>query len=56
MDLEASSSCSSSSDGKILPLPDAFIEFLNENGLDPSIYIATDSTPRYIRYSLVFYA
>ncbi|KAL3527222.1 hypothetical protein ACH5RR_011878 [Cinchona calisaya] len=40
---------SSSSDGKILPLPDAFVEFLNENGLDPSIYIACDSTPRYIR-------
>ncbi|KAK9285381.1 hypothetical protein L1049_024572 [Liquidambar formosana] len=32
-----------------LPLPDAFLDFLNENGLDPSIYTATDSTPRYIR-------
>ncbi|CAI9282427.1 unnamed protein product [Lactuca saligna] len=32
-----------------LPLPDAFLEFLNENGIDPSIYTATDSTPRYIR-------
>ncbi|XP_027180182.1 5-methylcytosine rRNA methyltransferase NSUN4 isoform X2 [Coffea eugenioides] len=36
-------------DDKILPLPDEFIEFLNENGLDPSIYVANDSTPRYIR-------
>ncbi|KAH7577220.1 hypothetical protein JRO89_XS01G0223300 [Xanthoceras sorbifolium] len=32
-----------------LPLPDAFLEFLQENGLDPSIYAAIDSTPRYIR-------
>lgn len=32
-----------------LPLPDAFLDFLKQNGLDPSIYTATDSTPRYIR-------
>ncbi|PIA29875.1 hypothetical protein AQUCO_05800153v1 [Aquilegia coerulea] len=34
-----------------LPLPEAFIEFLNQNGLDPSIYNSTiaQSTPRYIR-------
>lgn len=32
-----------------LQLPDAFVDFLNENGVDPSIYNATDSTPRYIR-------
>ncbi|XP_052198072.1 rRNA (cytosine-C(5))-methyltransferase NOP2C [Diospyros lotus] len=32
-----------------LPLPDAFIDFLNENGLDPSIYAASDLTPRYVR-------
>ncbi|KAL4582726.1 hypothetical protein LXL04_007285 [Taraxacum kok-saghyz] len=32
-----------------LPLPDAFLEFLNENGIDPSIYSASDSTPRYVR-------
>ncbi|XP_057251523.1 uncharacterized protein LOC104895183 isoform X2 [Beta vulgaris subsp. vulgaris] len=31
------------------PLPDAFIKFLNENGLDPSIYTSSDSLPRYIR-------
>ncbi|OVA04131.1 Bacterial Fmu (Sun)/eukaryotic nucleolar NOL1/Nop2p [Macleaya cordata] len=33
------------------PLPDAFLDFLNENGLDPSIYASTTShtTPRYIR-------
>lgn len=32
-----------------LPLPDAFLDFLKANGLDPSIYTASDSTPRYIR-------
>ncbi|KAI3465846.1 hypothetical protein Pfo_022509 [Paulownia fortunei] len=32
-----------------LPLPEAFLDFLNQNGLDPSIYIASHSTPRYIR-------
>ncbi|KAL9253606.1 rRNA (cytosine-C(5))-methyltransferase NOP2C-like protein [Drosera capensis] len=32
-----------------LPLPKPFINFLNENGLDPSIYTACDSLPRYIR-------
>ncbi|KAB1199445.1 Multisite-specific tRNA:(cytosine-C(5))-methyltransferase trm4b [Morella rubra] len=31
------------------PLPDAFLDFLKANGLDPSIYTASDSTPRYIR-------
>lgn len=37
-----------------LPLPDAFLDFLKANGLDPSIYTASDSTPRYIRYSKGF--
>ncbi|KAI3725889.1 hypothetical protein L1987_65685 [Smallanthus sonchifolius] len=32
-----------------LPLPDAFLEFLNENGIDPSIYSAGDFLPRYVR-------
>ncbi|XP_044469813.1 25S rRNA (cytosine-C(5))-methyltransferase NSUN5 isoform X2 [Mangifera indica] len=32
-----------------LPLPEAFLEFLRENELDPSIYTAVDSIPRYIR-------
>nr|CAD1832093.1 unnamed protein product [Ananas comosus var. bracteatus] len=32
-----------------LPLPDAFLDFLEENGLDPSIYSMANSTPRYIR-------
>ncbi|KAG6385370.1 hypothetical protein SASPL_154204 [Salvia splendens] len=32
-----------------LPLPESFLEFLNQNGLDPSIYAASHSTPRYIR-------
>ncbi|KAL9461756.1 hypothetical protein AB3S75_004702 [Citrus x aurantiifolia] len=32
-----------------LPLPEAFLDFLKENGLDPSVYSAADSTPRYIR-------
>ncbi|XP_060189299.1 uncharacterized protein LOC132618253 [Lycium barbarum] len=40
MDVEETSS---------LPLPDAFLNFLNQHGLDPSIYTATDTTPRYIR-------
>lgn len=35
-----------------LPLPDAFLQFLEENGLDPSIYTATESTPRYVRYPM----
>ncbi|TQD73189.1 hypothetical protein C1H46_041277 [Malus baccata] len=30
-------------------LPDAFLDFLKENGLDPSIYSENQSTPRYIR-------
>lgn len=47
MDLEASSS-----GGKNLPLPEAFVDFLNENGLDPSIYVSSDSIPRYVRYSI----
>ncbi|KAJ4714188.1 S-adenosyl-L-methionine-dependent methyltransferase superfamily protein [Melia azedarach] len=32
-----------------LPLPEAFLHFLKENGLDPLVYTATNSTPRYIR-------
>lgn len=40
----------SPSSGISLPLPDAFLEFLNQNGLDPSIYVASDSVPRYVRY------
>ncbi|KAJ4847329.1 hypothetical protein Tsubulata_037259 [Turnera subulata] len=32
-----------------LPLPDAFLEFLRANGIDPSIYAAADSIPRYVR-------
>ncbi|XP_022133296.1 uncharacterized protein LOC111005912 isoform X2 [Momordica charantia] len=31
------------------PLPAAFLDFLKANGLDASIYAATDSTPRYVR-------
>ncbi|KAL4379447.1 hypothetical protein GQ457_02G013700 [Hibiscus cannabinus] len=30
-------------------LPEAFLSFLEENGIDPSIYTASDSTPRYLR-------
>ncbi|PKU87401.1 uncharacterized protein LOC110114712 isoform X2 [Dendrobium catenatum] len=33
----------------VLPLPDAFLEFLEENGLDSSIYVGLDTIPRYIR-------
>ncbi|XP_076898748.1 uncharacterized protein LOC143552397 [Bidens hawaiensis] len=34
-----------------LPLPDAFLQFLKLNGIDPSIYTAAaaDSLPRYVR-------
>ncbi|KAL2333812.1 hypothetical protein Fmac_015025 [Flemingia macrophylla] len=32
-----------------VPLPDAFVQFLEANGIDPSIYTAIDSTPRFIR-------
>lgn len=32
-----------------LPLPDAFLDFLQTNGIDPLIYTAIESTPRYIR-------
>ncbi|XP_068654604.1 uncharacterized protein [Aristolochia californica] len=32
-----------------MPLPKAFLDFLEENGLDASIYAARDSIPRYIR-------
>jgi hypothetical protein len=33
-----------------LPLPAAFLEFLNENGLDPAVYSMAATIPRYIRY------
>ncbi|KAI7724863.1 hypothetical protein M8C21_006977, partial [Ambrosia artemisiifolia] len=32
-----------------LPLPDAFLQFLNDNGIDPSIYTASHFLPRYVR-------
>ncbi|KAG9439377.1 hypothetical protein H6P81_019542 [Aristolochia fimbriata] len=32
-----------------MPLPKGFLDFLEENGLDPSIYAARDSVPRYVR-------
>ncbi|XP_043690069.1 rRNA (cytosine-C(5))-methyltransferase NOP2C isoform X1 [Telopea speciosissima] len=32
-----------------LPLPDAYLDFLKENGIDPAIYGISDSIPRYIR-------
>ncbi|KAL6516273.1 hypothetical protein OROGR_019578 [Orobanche gracilis] len=32
-----------------LPFPEAFLEFLDKNGLDSSIYAVTQSTPRYVR-------
>ncbi|KAH7678845.1 16S rRNA (cytosine(967)-C(5))-methyltransferase protein [Dioscorea alata] len=31
------------------PLPRAFLDFLEENGIDPSIYVKGDAIPRYIR-------
>lgn len=40
-----------------LPLPSAFLDFLKENGLDPSIYHAAATgnikIPRYIRYVIL---
>ncbi|ERM99195.1 uncharacterized protein LOC18427225 isoform X2 [Amborella trichopoda] len=32
-----------------LPLPDAYLDFLKRNGLDPSIYDDLESLPRYVR-------
>lgn len=32
-----------------LQLPEAFLDFLNQNGLDPSLYASSQSIPRYIR-------
>ncbi|KAJ7944155.1 S-adenosyl-L-methionine-dependent methyltransferase superfamily protein [Quillaja saponaria] len=32
-----------------LPLPEAFLVFLEANGLDPVLHTAIDSTPRYMR-------
>ncbi|EHA8586642.1 hypothetical protein COCNU_scaffold000669G000010 [Cocos nucifera] len=31
-----------------LPLPGAFLDFLNNNGLDPSMYAVADTIPRYL--------
>ncbi|CAI9110949.1 OLC1v1011059C1 [Oldenlandia corymbosa var. corymbosa] len=39
----------SSPEEKMLQLPDSFVTFLIQNGLDPAIYKQSDSTPRYIR-------
>jgi len=36
-------------DAAMAPLPEAFVHFLEANGLDPTLYTAIDSTPRYIR-------
>lgn len=33
-------------------LPDAFLDFLRRNDLNPAIYAAAQSLPRYIRYAL----
>ncbi|KAJ4805496.1 S-adenosyl-L-methionine-dependent methyltransferases superfamily protein [Rhynchospora pubera] len=41
--------CASQVNNGDLPLPGAFLEFLEENGLDPSIYSLAESIPRYIR-------
>eukprot|EP01018_Ginkgo_biloba_P030675 Gb_05652 [translate_table: standard] len=32
-----------------LPLPTAFLDFLSNNGVDPSVYSAAQTLPRYIR-------
>ncbi|KAK7346338.1 hypothetical protein VNO80_20855 [Phaseolus coccineus] len=36
-------------DAAMAPLPEAFVHFLEANGIDPTLYNAIDSTPRYIR-------
>lgn len=33
-----------------LPLPPAFLAFLRQNDLDPSIYAAAHDLPRYVRF------
>ncbi|KAJ7564239.1 hypothetical protein O6H91_02G008800 [Diphasiastrum complanatum] len=33
-----------------LPLPEAFLKFLKQNQIDPSVYKAAQSLPRYIRF------
>ncbi|KAF5753049.1 hypothetical protein HS088_TW01G00967 [Tripterygium wilfordii] len=35
-----------------LPLPEDFLDFVEANGLDPSIYAAGDCIPRYVRLKL----
>ncbi|CAH9098557.1 unnamed protein product [Cuscuta epithymum] len=36
-------------DSSSVPLPEAFLDFLNQNGLDSSLYASSDSIPRYVR-------
>ncbi|KAK8969760.1 hypothetical protein KSP40_PGU014255 [Platanthera guangdongensis] len=49
MDLKAGFDLSQENSVSGLPLPDAFVEFLKENGLDSSAYAGAETIPRYIR-------
>ncbi|KAK8941111.1 hypothetical protein KSP39_PZI010143 [Platanthera zijinensis] len=49
MDLNAGFDLSQENSVSGLPLPDAFVEFLKENGLDSSAYAGAETIPRYIR-------
>lgn len=48
MDLSEGCNLGNENNALMLLLPDAFLEFLEENGLDSSIYAAVDFIPRYI--------
>lgn len=47
--IETTSSVHNQEKGLSLSLPRSFLHFLEENGLDPSIYAMIETIPRYIR-------
>ncbi|URE29372.1 NOL1/NOP2/sun family [Musa troglodytarum] len=47
--IETTSSVHNQEKGLSLSLPRSFLQFLEENGLDPSIYAMIETIPRYIR-------
>lgn len=49
MDLSQAYIINQENSTSVLPLPDVYLEFLEENGLDSSIYAGLDTIPRYIR-------
>ncbi|XP_064934367.1 uncharacterized protein LOC135587188 isoform X1 [Musa acuminata AAA Group] len=48
--IETTSSVHNQEKGLSLSLPRSFLHFLEENGLDPSIYAMIETIPRYIRF------